>query len=140
MDLPEIIEGRKHSDERGKLSFNNNFNASAIKRIYTIENNEIDFVRGWTGHKIEQRWFSAVQGSFIIRLIKINDWENPLNIFEILEFKLVSDKLDILHMPKGYVSAIQAKEENSKLLVMVDHALGEINDEYRFPQDYFKKI
>ena len=57
-----------------------------------------------------------------------------------MEFEITSDRLDILHMPQGFASAIQAKEKDSKLLVMVDHALGEVNDEHRFPADYFKKI
>ncbi|PIX07465.1 MAG: sugar epimerase, partial [Flavobacteriales bacterium CG_4_8_14_3_um_filter_35_10] len=41
------------------------------------------------------------------------------------------------HVPQGYVSSIQAMEESSKLLVMADHLLGEIKDEYRFDVDYF---
>ena len=36
-------------------------------------------------------------------------------------------------------AAIQAKKEGSKLLVLADYALGEIQDEYRFSLDYFKK-
>ncbi|OJX29625.1 MAG: sugar epimerase [Chryseobacterium sp. 36-9] len=140
MDLPQIIEGGRYSDERGNLFFNNNFDASVIRRIYIIENNDLDFVRGWTGHKIEQRWFSVVKGSFIIKLIQPDDWESPSNTLKIMEFEITSDRLDILHMPQGFASAIQAKEKDSKLLVMVDHALGEVNDEHRFPADYFKKI
>jgi dTDP-4-dehydrorhamnose 3,5-epimerase-like enzyme len=101
--MPNIIEGKKYSDERGNLFFNNDFDASQVKRIYCIENTETGFIRGWTGHKIEQRWFSAMQGSFIIRLIKIDDWETPSKNCEIETFELSSDTLDILHMPKGYV-------------------------------------
>jgi hypothetical protein len=41
-------------------------------------------------------------------------------------------------VPRGYVSSIQALEMGSKLLVMADHLLGEIKDEYRFDIDYFK--
>ncbi|WP_223606116.1 WxcM-like domain-containing protein [Chryseobacterium sp. OSA05B] len=140
MEIPELIIGGKYSDERGSLFFNNNFNVAAIKRIYFIENADTELIRGWTGHKIEQRWFSATQGSFFIRLIKINNWETPAAKSEILEFEVNADSLDVLYMPKGYVSAIQAKTEGAKLLVMVDHALGEVDDDYRFPVDYFKKL
>lgn len=55
MNSPKIIEGGKYADERGNLFFNNKYDASAIKRIYCIENNNIDYIRGWTGHKTEQR-------------------------------------------------------------------------------------
>ncbi|HCA07585.1 WxcM-like domain-containing protein [Chryseobacterium sp.] len=140
MEIPKIFEGGKYSDERGSLTFNNNFNASEIKRMYHIENADTEFIRGWTGHKIEQRWFSALQGSFLIRLIKIDDWENPSKELQILRFDLDSDNLNILHIPRGYASAIQAKKDNSKLLVMADYSLGEIHDDHRFPIDYFENL
>lgn len=140
MGQPEIIKGEKHSDIRGNLFFNNKFDASDIKRIYYLENIDTELIRGWTGHKIERRWFSAICGSFILRLIKIDDWENPAEDADILEFELNADKLDVIHMPAGYASAIQAKEKNSKLLIMVDHLLGEVEDDYRFQINYFKKL
>lgn len=138
--VPGIIEGGKHSDDRGSLLYNNNFDASQVKRIYCIENSNMEFIRGWTGHQIEQRWFSALQGSFIIRLIKIDNWETPSPESEILEFKLTSEQLNVLHIPKGYASAIQSEQNGSKLLVMADYSLGEVVDEHRFPIDYFKNI
>lgn len=140
MSIPKIIEGGKYSDERGNLFFNNNFDASEIKRIYFIENKDIDLVRGWTGHQIEQRWFSAVQGSFMIRLLKIDNWDNPNKEVEILEFELKSQQFNVLHIPKGFVTAIQAKDDGSKLLVMADYSLGELKDEYRFEINYFEKL
>lgn len=108
--------------------------------MYCIENADANFVRGWTGHQIEQRWFSALQGSFIIKLIKIDNWETPSNSSEILNFELSSENLNVLHVPKGYVSAIQSKEKGARLLVMADYLLGEINDDYRFPIDYFENL
>ncbi|MDR6158510.1 dTDP-4-dehydrorhamnose 3,5-epimerase-like enzyme [Chryseobacterium sp. SLBN-27] len=140
MEKPGIIKGKSFADERGSLFFNNDFNASQIKRIYYIENKDTQFIRGWTGHKIEQRWFSAVQGSFMIKLIKINDWEKPSENLPVLEFELNSDNLDVLHVPKGYASAIQSRDENSRLLVMADYSLGEIADDYRFPINYFENL
>ncbi len=140
MEQPTIIKGKSHADNRGSLFFNNDFNASLIKRIYYIENKDTQFIRGWTGHKIEQRWFSAVQGSFTINLIKIDHWEKPSENLPVLKFKLNSEILDILHVPKGYASAIQAKDEKSRLLVMADYSLGEITDDYRFSINYFENL
>ena len=56
------------------------------------------------------------------------------NVEELLESK----KLDVLLVPKGYVSSIQALEKGAKLLVMSDYLFGAIQDEYRFDIDYFK--
>ena len=133
---PKIITGNSHTDDRGTLCFNNDFDASAIKRIYIIENNG-DIIRAWQGHKIEQRWFSAIKGSFKIQLIKIDHWDQPSKNLEKHTFTVNAEKLDVLHAPQGYVSWIQSLEEGSKLLVMAGHLLGEIQDEYRFDVEYF---
>ena len=51
---------------------------------------------------------------------------------------LEAGNMDILHVPPGYVSSIQALSEGAKLLVMADHTLGEVKDEYRFDINFFK--
>lgn len=136
--IPKIITGGAHSDSRGTLQFNNSFDATAIKRIYLIENKATTFVRGWQGHRIEQRWFSVLQGSFKIELIAIDNWENPSKDLKALLFIVNAKTLDVLHVPSGYVSSIQALEEGARLLVMANYLSGEIHDEYRFDVDYFK--
>lgn len=136
--FPNLIKGDCHKDSRGTLIYNNDFDASNIKRIYVIENQNTDFVRAWRGHKIEQRWFSVVQGSFKIELIAIDNWDRPSKKMERFEFVLDSEKLDVLHIPSAYVSSIQSLKEGSKLLVMANYLLGELEDEYRFASDYFE--
>jgi dTDP-4-dehydrorhamnose 3,5-epimerase-like enzyme len=132
-----VIRGGNHTDKRGTITFNNNFDAAQIKRIYTIENVNTTTIRAWQGHKIEKRWFTAIKGSFEIKLIKIDNWENPNKNSEVSSITLNNKNLDTLYIPNGYLNSIQAKEENSKLLAMSDHQLGEINDEYRFEPNYF---
>lgn len=134
----KLITGNRHSDQRGILLYNNDFDASSVKRIYIIENENVDFKRGWQGHQIEQRWFSAVSGKFEIQLIKIDNWESPSKDLEIFTYILDSEKLNVIHVPRGYISSIQSLELNSKLLVMADYLLGENKDEYRYDIEYFK--
>lgn len=136
--VPKIINGGCHSDQRGTLSYNNDFDASIIKRIYVIENRNTDFIRGWQGHKVEQRWFSAITGSFKIQIIEIDNWEKPSKNLKTFTFVINVEKLNVLHIPQGYVCSIQSLEDRSRLLVMADYLLGEIQDEYRFDVDYFK--
>ena len=71
-------------------------------------------------------------------MIKIDDWQNPSKNLKPIKFIISEDKLDILLVPPGFVTMIKANTENAKLLVMADYLLGETNDEYRFPIDYFK--
>lgn len=135
--IPKLILGSLHSDQRGTLRFNNDFDASAIKRFYVIENQKVDFVRAWQGHKIEQRWFSAMKGSVEIQLIRIDNWENPSKYLEHVVFILNAEKLDVLHVPSGYITSIQFLEETSILFVMSDYFINEIQDEYRYDLNYF---
>lgn len=135
---PTLIKGNHHQDERGIIRFNNGFDVLGIKRVYLIENADVGFVRAWQGHQVEQRWFSPVKGVFKIKLIKIDDWNKPSPNLPVLEFILHSENLDVLHIPPGFVTSIQASEDDSRLMVFADYRLGEIQDEYRFPKDYFK--
>lgn len=135
-----LLKGDVFQDQRGKITYNNAFDASAIKRIYTIENSSTDFIRGWQGHQVEQRWFAAMQGSFEISVIVVDDFENPNPTLEVQKYVLNQDTLTYLHVSSGCITAIQALKENSKLLVLADYALGEIKDEVRFPIDYFTQL
>lgn len=135
---PQLIKGNSHTDSRGTVVFNNDYDAAEVKRIYFIENATTDFVRGWQGHQIEQRWFSAVQGSFKIVTRAVVNWEKPLKELLSDSFILNAETFNVLHVPKGYVTSIQALVENSKLMAMSDYGIGEIKDEYRFDINYFK--
>ena len=116
MIVPEIISGNKHSDDRGSLIYNNSFNAALVKRIYFIENRNISFVRGWQGHKIEQRWFSAVSGEFEISLIKIDNWQTPSKLLPQLKFLLDDQQFSVLQMPI-YAHSPQVCRPYQKLLL-----------------------
>jgi hypothetical protein len=136
--IPSIIYGGTYKDNRGLLRYNNSFDASIVKRIYVIENN-LNFIRGWQGHKIEQRWFSAIKGQFMVQLIKIDNWIEPVKELKKITFNLSENTLDVLHIPAGYITSIKSKEEGAKLLVMSDYMLNEISDNYKYPLTYFNQ-
>lgn len=136
--IPKLLSGGCHADQRGGQFYNNNFDASVIKRIYVIENANTDTIRGWEGHKIERCWFSVIYGSFTVKLIVIDNWETSSKDLEIFTFTICLEELDELHVPPGYVSCIQAVKRGSKLLVLANYSLNEIKDEYRLPSDYFE--
>lgn len=134
---PKLIKAGHHQDKRCEIHYNNEFNASDIKRIYSIENVDISFVRAWQGHSIERRWFTVTQGAFQIKLIQIDNWDKPDTASKPFTFELNNGSLDVLCVPPGFVSSIQALEKDSKLLAMSDYLLEEINDEHRFDKNYF---
>lgn len=138
IELPKIIKGNSFTDIRGTIYFNNSFDTSEIKRMYIIQNSSVNVIRGWQGHKVEHRWFSAVQGEFEIYLIEVDNWETPSKDLQSIKYNLSSDKMNVLHVPPGFVSSIRTKESASKLLAMSNYGIEEINDEYRYENEYFK--
>lgn len=134
---PQIIKGAISMDERGSIKHNNGFDLSEVRRMYLIQNRDTEFIRGWKGHRIEKRWFVALSGSFIIRMVKIDNWENPSPDVAQLAFTLSSEVPDVLFSPPGYATAIQANEDGAQLLTLSDYLLGATNDEQNYPADYF---
>lgn len=131
----QLIKGESYSDNRGSLFYNNQLDFSEIKKVYIIENLDTSIIRAWQGHKIEQRWFLAAGGSFEIKLVEVDDWENPSGNLQIKIFKLNSEEFSLLKIPPGFATSIQALEESSKLLVMSDYRQGEVDDNYKFNQN-----
>ncbi|RRJ88485.1 WxcM-like domain-containing protein [Flavobacterium macacae] len=133
------LKGGSFEDERGKIIFNNELDLTLVKRMYVVENKNIDICRAWQGHKTESRWFVAVEGSFEIKLVKIDDFENPSDDLEVKSFVINSNSMDSLHVQNGYASSIQALETKSKLAVFSDYKLGTINDNYKFDSQKWKQ-
>ncbi|KKX51752.1 hypothetical protein, partial [Sphingobacterium sp. IITKGP-BTPF85] len=66
----DFIKGGIAKDGRGQIRFVNDFEMSLVKRFYIIKNLDLTLVRGWRAHRIEQRWFYVLSGSFAIDTVK----------------------------------------------------------------------
>ena len=135
-----LIQGETYIDDRGKLDYFNDFNMSAIKRMYFTTHFNLDVVRAWQGHTVESRWFICVSGSFNVKLIKIDNWEAPSNLLPVENYVLNSEIKLVLYIPNGYVNGFRALEPNSKLMIMSNYSFNEIkNDQIRFDKNKWKK-
>jgi dTDP-4-dehydrorhamnose 3,5-epimerase-like enzyme len=133
LNKPSIINGGFFEDFRGRLDYLNDFDLSKIKRMYFTTNAGVGFFRGWQGHKIESRWFFCVNGSFEVKLVEIDDWDNPSTILESKIYILEEKKPQVLYIPKGYINGFTSLEESSKLMILSNFNLGEnTNDDVRF--------
>lgn len=133
---PQIINGGEFTDERGTLSFVNDFDLSNVKRFYSITHSDMSVVRAWQGHQHENKWFKCLKGSFAVAWKKIDDWENPSEYpkaeFEVLN--AVHNK--ILSIPPGYANGLKALQRDSEIMVFSDYYLGEsLDDKIRFDKD-----
>jgi dTDP-4-dehydrorhamnose 3,5-epimerase len=138
--IPKIISGGNYTDERGQLEFFNEFDMSPIKRVYFTTHFNTDTIRAWQAHKIESRWFLCVKGSFTVKLVEIDNWENASNNLKVYEYKLSASKQEILYIPSGFANGFKALELDSKLMVLSNYGFNEIeNDQVRFDQNKWTK-
>ncbi len=119
-----LIEGNIHFDERGNVRFVNDFDMSAVVRMYCIEPN-LGVVRAWQGHKIERKWFYAVKGRFLVKTVEMDSLNKVV-------FELTSTESKVLQIEGGYFNGFEALEEGSVLMVFSDFSVEDsINDDYR---------
>ncbi|WP_312906059.1 hypothetical protein [Sphingobacterium multivorum] len=138
MSSINIIKGGTAKDHRGQIRFVNDFCMSAVQRFYIIKNADVDLVRGWRAHKIEQRWFYVLNGAFEFDFVKIDNWENPARELPIERRIIRANDMELMHVPAGYGTAFKALEINSELLVYSDYEIAHaVNDDYVYPIDYF---
>ncbi len=79
----EVIQGGIAVDDRGQLSFVNDFNFEGVKRSYMVENFDHMFVRAWHGHKNEGKYVTVVSGTALIGAIDLRQVYNWDDIEEI---------------------------------------------------------
>ena len=127
--IPHIIKGDIFNDSRGKLLSCNLFNMSRVKRMYSIENINSNYIRGWKGHKIETRWFFATKGSIIINTILVSDLEEGLHFPDIKAFTLNEDNLNVLEVPPGFATSIKQYSNGDRIFIFADYQLGASGDE-----------
>ncbi|MBI9017244.1 MAG: WxcM-like domain-containing protein [Phycisphaerae bacterium] len=133
---PRLIEGGIHIDERGILSFVNGFDFAGVQRSYIVRSHRAGQKRGWVGHKIEQKWFWAIQGTCKIAVVKPDEWELPASNLSVETFILSDRKPAVLHIPAGYANAIMSLSEDAILMVFSTGKIADAsNDDYRFALD-----
>src|SRR5690606_12870986 len=136
----KTIQGGVAADHRGQIRFVNDFDMTAVKRFYIIENADSELVRGWRAHRIEQRWFYVLSGCFHIDLVQIDNWENSSLYLAFAKRTLRADSQEVLHVPAGYGTAFQALEPGSQFLVFADHGIDHAPmDDYTWAWGYFRK-
>lgn len=136
-----FIQGGIAKDSRGQIRFVNDFDMKEVKRFYLIKNSNLDLIRGWRAHKIEQRWFYVLSGSFNLSIIEIDNWEKADPNLNVENITLDSKENRLIHVPSGYGTAFRALENFSELLVFADHYLEHAPvDDYTYPLDYFVNL
>jgi dTDP-4-dehydrorhamnose 3,5-epimerase len=122
----ELINGGLAVDDRGSVTFVNDFDFKGVKRFYMVQNHEKGFVRAWHGHKKESKYVLVTRGT--IRLIVVNMY----NTDEQEEYILSDKKPQILYIPAGFYNGFQTLTDDAQVMFFSTTTLEESkDDDYR---------
>jgi dTDP-4-dehydrorhamnose 3,5-epimerase-like enzyme len=138
LQQPVLIRGSIAVDDRGSLSFVNDFNFQDVKRFYIVSNHRAGFVRAWHAHRHEAKYVTVVQGAAVVCAVSIDDWENPSRNAQVDRHVLSAAQPSVLFIPPGYANGFMSLTGDSKLLFLSTATLEESrNDDVRYDARYW---
>jgi len=136
-----LIAGANHIDDRGTVSFVNDFDFARVKRFYMVENHMPGFVRAWHAHRHEEKYAYVVGGAALVAAVRIDDWDHPTVPEKVDRFVLSSHKPSVLYIPAGYANGFKSLTPDMKLMFFSTSTVQESqNDDIRWPADYFGDV
>ncbi len=135
---PNMIAGGLAVDDRGQVSFVNDFNFNDVKRFYQVSNHSKGFVRAWHAHKNETKYVYVANGAAIVGAVEIDNFENPNKNLKPHRFIISSKKPSILFIPKGYANGFMSLTDDTIIQFFSTSKLEDsLNDDYRFDARYW---
>jgi dTDP-4-dehydrorhamnose 3,5-epimerase-like enzyme len=132
-DVPRLIEGALAVDDRGNVSFVNDFDFAGVKRFYVVTNHRAGFVRAWHAHRREAKYVIVTRGAALLGVVKIEDWESPSPEAEVHRYVLSVQKPAVLSIPAGYANGFMSLTADATLMFFSTSTLEESrNDDIRY--------
>ena len=116
MNEPRLIKGGLAVDDRGQVSFVNDFDFEGVKRFYAVENHCRGFIRAWHAHRKESKYVMVVKGAALIGAVEIDDWDNPSKDALVHRHVLSERSPSVLFIPAGYANGFMSLTEDTKIL------------------------
>ena len=137
-NIPKELDLETFVDDRGILSFSNKLNLSSVKRFYTVQNFQKNFIRAWHAHKKESKIFILLKGAFLISCVKIDNWKKPSKKKKVYKFFTSDENKKIIFIPSSYANGFMSLRDDSTLLVLSNRSVSEsIKDDFRFNSHYW---
>lgn len=135
---PTLIKGGLAVDDRGTVSFVNDFHFEGVKRFYVVENHKKGFIRAWHGHKQEGKYVFVVKGSAVVACVGIDNWESPSKDLKVNRFVLSEKSPSILFIPAGYANGFMSLSDDCKIMFLSTSTISEsLADDFRFEARYW---
>jgi dTDP-4-dehydrorhamnose 3,5-epimerase len=131
-------KGDKAVDDRGVLTFVNDFDFDGVQRFYTVTNFQNHFVRAWHGHLKEDKYVTVLRGAAIVAAFPF-----PINYGNIgLERVVLSaEKPSVLFIPRGYANGFMNLLPDTQMMYFSTATVKESKeDDYRFEANLFRHV
>jgi len=127
----KLITGGLSIDDRGSVSYVNDFNFNDVKRFYQVDNHKNGFIRAWHGHRNEGKYVFVSSGTALIGVVNM-DTE------DIKTFVLSSKQPKILYIPPNHYNGFKTLEDNTKIMFFSTSTLQEsLSDDERKNFDHW---
>ena len=115
-------------DERGVVTFANDFNFKGVKRFYIVSNHTPDTIRAWHGHKKEAKYVFALKGTILLGMVPMDGGS--------VETYILDKNSQIVHIPPGYYNGFKTLTDDAQVMFFSTSTVEEsLNDDYRKPAD-----
>jgi dTDP-4-dehydrorhamnose 3,5-epimerase len=128
-DEPRLIEGGLAADDRGSLSFVNDFDFAGVKRFYLVNNYARGFVRAWHAHRQEAKYVLVTRGAAIVGAVKIDNWESPARDGQVHRYVLSAQKPAVLYIPAGYANGFKSLTDDTTLAFFSTSTIDQSRDD-----------
>jgi dTDP-4-dehydrorhamnose 3,5-epimerase-like enzyme len=131
---PVLFRGALAVDDRGTVSFVNDFDLEPVRRFYVVRNHRPGFVRAWHAHRHERKFVTVLQGTALVCCVRIDDWERPSPDLPVSRYVLSAQAPSVLAVPEGYANGFMTLDEETSVLFFSSSTLEEsTGDDIRFP-------
>lgn len=133
-----LIKGGLADDDRGEVSFVNDFDFAGVKRFYMVQNHRQGFVRAWHAHRHEGKYVLVVRGAALVCGVKVDHWDQPSRDLPISRHVLSEKTPTVLHLPPGYANGFMSLTPDAKIMFLSTSTLADsLNDDVRWDAHYW---
>lgn len=123
----KLLNGGVAVDDRGAVTFVNDFDFKDVKRFYMVQNHSKNFIRAWHGHKKEGKYVFVAKGTILLGVMPING--GKANTY------ILSDKNpQVLFIPPNFYNGFKTLTDDARIIFYSTSTLEESkNDDIREP-------
>lgn len=113
---PRLIEGALVVDDRGSVSFVNDFDFAGVRRFYIVANHRAGFVRAWHAHRKEAKYVTVTRGAALVGAVRIDNWDDPSPDARVHRHVLSAQNPSVLYIPAGYANGFMSLTDDATLI------------------------